>query len=352
MTEALQVRGVIQRPLESRSEPGWTELCDALRELLNGADPVQRVTALRHLKRKVYRLELEPGAPWQSVVVKRLEPAVAQRNQLIAQRWLPALGLADGCARLLGVAADRAGRSVWHIYEDLGDGTLAARPDRDRVKATVDLIADVHSSAAQHPILPDVRRYGGDLGMTYYASNVRDAIAALEALSGRGVKTPSDHAGLPERLLERLYALLADAPRRVQVIDEAGGPETLLHGDLWTINAFVVATAGGPQARLVDWDRAGVGPFSYDLSTFLFRFPPPERPGIIELYRVAAARAGRRLPSPAALKILCDTAERARYANCVIWPALALLRDRASWGFPGLAEVERWFQVLDAERPL
>jgi len=70
------------------------------------------------------------------------------------------------------------------------------------------------------------------------------------------------------------------------------------------------------------------------------------------VYRVAAARAGRRLPSPAALKILCDTAERARYANCVIWPALALLRDRASWGFPGLAEVERWFQVLDAERPL
>ncbi len=352
MTEVLQVRGTIRRPLEARSEPGWAELCDALCELLDGADPAQRVTGLRPLKRKVYRLEFEPGAPCRSLVVKRLEPAIAQRSRLVAERWLPALGLDDRCARLLGVAADRTGDSVWHIYEDLGDGTLAARPDADRVKATVDLIADLHSSAARHPILPDVRRYGSDLGMPYFTSNVRDAIAALEALRDCGIKTPPEHAGLPERLLERLHALLADVPRRSHVFDEAAGPATLLHGDLWTINVFVGTTAKGPQARLVDWDRAGVGPFSYDLSTFLFRFPPPERPGIIDLYRAAMARAGRRLPSPAALQVLCDTAERARYANCVIWPALALLHDAAAWGFAGLAEVERWFQVLDSERPL
>ncbi len=351
MTDVLQVRGTI-RPLESRSEPGWAELRDALRELLDGADPADRVIGLRQLKSRVYRLELEPDAPWRSVVIKRMEPAIAQRSQLVAERWLPALGLSDACARLLGVAAERNGTSVWHIYEDLGDGTLAAHPDADRVNATVDLIADLHSSAAEHAILPDVRRYSHDLGMPYYRSNVRDAIAALEALRYRGVKTPPEHAGLPERLLERLQALLAEAPRRAQVFDEEAGPETFLHGDLWTINAFVVATAGGPRARLVDWDRAGVGPFSYDLSTFLFRFPPPERPGIVELYRRAAARAGRCLPSLAALKVLCDTAERARYANCVIWPALALLREEAGWGFPGLAEVERWFHVLDSERPL
>jgi len=352
MTEVLQVHDDVRGPLAARCEPGWAELCDALRELLDGVDPADRVTGLRKLKSRVYRVEFEPGAPWGSVVIKRLEPAIAQRSRLVAERWLPALGLDDRCARLLGVASDRGGSSVWHIYEDLGDCTLAAHPDKDRVQATVGLIADLHSSAAQHAILPDVRRYGGDLGMPYYTSSIRDAVAALEALRCRGVKTPPDHAGLPERLLERLHALLADAPRRAQVFDEEAGPATLLHGDLWTINVFVGTTAKGPQARLVDWDRAGVGPFSYDLSTFLFRFPPPERPGIIDLYRAAVARAGRRLPSPAALQVLCDTAERARYANCVIWPALALLHDAAAWGFPGLAEVERWFQVLDSERPL
>src|SRR3989449_9738194 len=99
----------------------------ALRELLGGVDPTERVVALRHLKEKVLRLEFAPGTPWRSVVVKRLEPAVAQRNQLVATRWLPTLGLGDRCARLLGVAADRGGRSGRDISEDLGEETLADR---------------------------------------------------------------------------------------------------------------------------------------------------------------------------------------------------------------------------------
>ena len=101
------------------------------------------------------------------------------------------------------------------------------------------------------------------------------------------------------------------------------------------------------RARLVDWDRLGVGPFSYDLSTFLFRFPPDQRAGILEQYRRAVQRAGGRLAPTQQLQLLFDTAERARYANRIIWPALALVRERAAWGFPELAEVERWFRALD-----
>ena len=37
----------------------------------------------------------------------------------------------------------------------------------------------------------------------------------------------------------------------------------------------------------------------------------------------------------------------ARYANHVIWPALAIARERAPWGFAQLAEVERWFGALE-----
>jgi len=90
-----------------------------------------------------------------------------------------------------------------------------------------------------------------------------------------------------------------------------------------------------------------VGPFSYDLSTFLFRFPPAERPWVLEYYRKAVTRAGWRLAPARELQLLFDTAERARYANRLIWPALALLQERADWGFPELAEVERWFRELD-----
>jgi len=42
------------------------------------------------------------------------------------------------------------------------------------------------------------------------------------------------------------------------------------------------------------------------------------------------------------------TPERARYANRIIWPAQALVQNRAAWAFPELAEVERWFQALDS----
>jgi hypothetical protein len=351
MTEMLDLRGGLRRALEESGEPGSAEVCDLLRQLLDGGDPADRVHRLRRLKARVFRVEIATGTPWRSLVLKRLEPSVAQRNRLIAERWLPALGLAARCARLLGSTADRRGAFVWHVYEDLGDETLADRLDPERIAATVDLIAELHTRAARHFVLPDVRRYVGSLGLQYFTANVRDAISALEALAESGVETPCEYVGLADRLLARLVALLADAPRRAQVFDEAAGADTLLHGDLWTINVFVAATSEGMRARLVDWDRMGVGPFSYDLSTFLFRFPPAERPGILERYRDAVARAGWQLAAAQELEVLFDTAERARYSNGVIWPAQALLQERAAWGFPQLAEVERWFQALDSTLP-
>ena len=49
--------------------------------------------------------------------------------------------------------------------------------------------------------------------------------------------------------------------------------------------------------------------------------------------------------------MLFETAELARYANRVIWPALAIARDGAAWGFPELAEVESWFEALGPVLP-
>jgi aminoglycoside phosphotransferase (APT) family kinase protein len=345
MTGLADLRANLRSVLEAAGEPGSAELCGVLKELLDGTDPADGGVGLRRLNARVYRLEIGKRGPRRSVVIKRLEPARAERNRLVTERWLPALGLGDRCARLLAVAADRRGERVWHVYEDLGDDTLAARPER--AEAAVDLVAELHTRAARHAVLPGVRRYGADLGMGYFVSNVRDAIASLDALAASGIETPPEHAGLPDRLRERLIGLLADVPRRARVFREAAGPDTLLHGDLWTTNIFVSTSAEGPRARLVDWDHVGVGPFSYDLSTFLFRFPTALRPQILERYRHAVSRAGSWLASPPELDLLFDTAERARYANRVIWPARALLQEHVEWGFPELAEVERWFQALE-----
>jgi Phosphotransferase enzyme family len=351
MRKMLDLRSRLEQVFVQTGEPGFAELWNALSELPT-IDGFDRIVGFQQLKRRVFRLTVATGSGQRSVVLKRLEPGVAQRNRLVAEQWLTALGLGDHCARLLGVASARRGDYVWHVYEDLGDETLAAHYDPVRIRATVDFIAEMHTRAANHGVLPDLRRYAGNLGSQYFVANVRDAIAALEALSDAAIESPPEFAGVTDRLLDRLVALRDDAPRRTRVFEEAAGPDTLLHGDLWPINVFVSEVPTGWHVRLVDWDKAGVGPFSYDLSTFLFRFPPAQRAPIVSRYRTAIGFAGRQLADEEELQLLVDTAERARYANRVIWPVLALLQQRAAWAFPELAEVERWFNALDSNSPM
>src|SRR6266705_7190207 len=133
-------------------KPAVVQHTGASRLLADLLDGTGRVADTRRLKERVYRLEMTNG-PHRSVVVKRLEPAVAQRARLVAERWLPALGLGGRCPRLLATAADGASASIWHAFEDLGDETLASDPTPDRVAATVDLMAQLHTRGARHPVL-------------------------------------------------------------------------------------------------------------------------------------------------------------------------------------------------------
>ena len=180
---------------------------------------------------------------------------------------------------------------------------------------------------------------------------MRDGIAVLEGLAPPRVEPTPEQDALCRRLLLRLYRLRDELPGRVHMLETLGGPETLLHGDLWTTNTFVATTSDGLVARLIDWDHAAVGPASYDLSTFLYRFPRRERLSILEVYRRRAKGGGRRLPPDRALNLLFETAEYARYANRVIWPAAAILQQNAAWGWEQLAEVERWFDALELALP-
>src|SRR5216117_747456 len=115
----------------------------------------------------------------------------------------------------------------------------------------------MHTRFARHSLLGEVRLHGGDLGIHFYEANVRDAVYALEAL-----KPAAHHGALCSRLLERLHKLRVEGPQRADALAKTGGPETLLHGDLWAINVFALPTSNGLRARLIDWDHAAVGPAS------------------------------------------------------------------------------------------
>ncbi|MGE5124814.1 MAG: phosphotransferase, partial [Betaproteobacteria bacterium] len=342
--------GDLRDVLEAARLHAPAELGAALQEICGGADGATRILDLRQLKSNVYRVRLDTGdgANVRSLMLKSSNPALARHNQLVARRWLPAIGLTDAGARLEGAAADRQGQRMWLIYEDLGDARLdGAAADRARVGAVVDLIAALHVRSAGHAVLPDARAHGGDLGAPYLCGNVRDAVRGLEQLRPPRVTLTPEQESVRDRLLARLRALQHELPDRLLMLELGGGPEVLLHGDLWTTNAFALAgpRPGDWHARLIDWDHAGVGWSSYDLSTFLLRFPQQERPWILGRYRTAVERAGGewQLPEGRELNVVLETAEFARFANRAVWPAVELLVDGAPWAFEELAMVAGWF---------
>jgi hypothetical protein len=69
------------------------------------------------------------------------------------------------------------------------------------------------------------------------------------------------------------------------------------------------------------------------------------------LYRAEATNAGWRLPTARNLNPLFETAECARYANMILWPAIAWAHGREAWGFEMLAEIERWFKRMQPVLP-
>jgi hypothetical protein len=325
--------------------PDTADLATALETATGAPEGTIRVSAVRQLKTNVYRVtfahDADPRA--HSFVIKSCNPGLARHNQLVARRWLPLIDLSAGAARLAGSAAERRGERIWLVYEDLGLARLdSCMADRARVTVAIDLIAALHARSAEHPMLPDVRAHGGDLGEAYLIANVRDAVRALAQLRAPRVALSAVQQRVRDRLLGRLQLLQDELPRRVQMLERDGGPEVLLHGDLWTTNAFVTESPDGWCARLVDWDHAGVGRASYDLSTFLLRFPAEERSWILDRY---CSSIGDRwsVPERRDLNAHLETAELARYANRAIWPAVAWLVDGADWAFQELAMVAGWF---------
>jgi ATP-binding cassette subfamily B protein len=299
------------------------------------------------LKPSVHRLRFEAGGQPERLIVKRLSPRRARVNQLVAERWLPAAGLEWACPSVRASLPDPAGRGRWLVYDDLGENGLD-RGDFEppEVQPVVELLAELHTRFAGHPLLGEARQRGEELGTTFFGREVVRCVRLLESVGSAGPAPSPEQAELRDRLLDRVKRLDGERAERALLLHASGGPDTLLHGDLWPSNALLVEGSAGPEARLIDWDHAGVGPLSYDISTFLFRFPAEDRPAVLASYRAAAGSRGRQLPPDPTLELLFETAECARYACCLAEAALAASRGEG-WGFDEMAEIERWFERLE-----
>ena len=347
------------------------ELRDTLEELLDGA-AVRLIAQQRLSRRHVHRIQVDGGSTSRSLVLKRFSsPHIAHRNQMVVRRWLPAVGLAQAVPALLGIAAERDARYVWHIYEDLGECSLVVNepPAEDqgahhrrrgprvfhaepaRVEAAVTMIAQIHARFAKHPLLGECRLYGEDFGDHFFASAVRDAIRSLEGLLAPERELSSSRIPSLQHLLISMRRLFDEGPERARALAQFGGPPTLLHGDLWPINVMVYPDGMSLRASLIDWDKVGVGPVSYDLSNFLARFPREDRQWILDLYLSCMERVGWHFPAETDWNLLFDTAERSRLATTVFWRAMTALDSPSEWALDELAEAQEWLALLEPTFP-
>src|ERR1041384_4391503 len=102
-SETMMIDG-LHTLLADSGQPGLAELRSALEDLLGGQSAAGCLIEQHKLKSRasrVFRVRFAMNGSTRSLVIKRLEPAIAWRNQLAITRWLPAVGLGDGVPHLL-----------------------------------------------------------------------------------------------------------------------------------------------------------------------------------------------------------------------------------------------------------
>ena len=360
-------------PAGDPDSAGAAELRACLKRLLAPKRSAELLDQQTIWRNRVHRARFRVDGAQRSLILKSLPLDRAHREQLAVRSWLPQLGLGEHGPPLLAVAAASDARCIWHVYDDLGTNTLERCADAPiPVAAAVRLLARIHTRASSCAFLGECREFGVGLGEHFLASGIADGLRVVERILRHDSGLSAVEGDVFERLRQCLLELRAEVPKRTRLLKKHGGPETLLHGDVWTCNIFVLpeqeptkpivhtspvrrasgsnGASSNPPApfhvRFIDWDHAGVGHASYDLSALLLRFPLGDRNAIVETYAHAVATAGWKLPPREILNTLFETAELARLASATLWPALSFHRERAAWAYERLAEVESWFAAM------
>ena len=86
---------------------------------------------------------------------------------------------------------------------------------------------------------------------------------------------------------------------------------------------------------MIDWDRSGVAPAAFDISTQLAYHPEPQRRLVLEAYLDAMAARSYTFPDDLDWERLVATFQAGRLANQVIWVATSI-REGSGWTFEHL----------------
>src|SRR5712675_1076268 len=98
----------LEHLFEGDTQPGSVEIRQVLGDLFRGAATDLQFIEERQLQShrpRVFRIKFSGAGNNLSLILKKLEPAIAQVNELVVRRWLPSAGLSGSGPLLRGVAA-------------------------------------------------------------------------------------------------------------------------------------------------------------------------------------------------------------------------------------------------------
>ena len=190
-----------------------------------------------------------------TVVVAKWGPAgPILRERFIQEQVLPYLPLT--APRYYGTCLD--GPDGWLFLEDVGDQRYS-RSEPEHMRVAAEWVGTLHTVASGVGAADGL----ADAGPSRYLRQLRGARAKVHDCLGRWTFALAEVEVLASLL--SWCDVLEARWGRVEA-GCTGSPPTLVHGDFQPKNAFVRSNGHGVQIFPIDWEMAGWGPPSIDLT--------------------------------------------------------------------------------------
>ena len=263
-------------------------------------DALERTALVEHVGKSGAALERVRLRDGRSVIVKRITPetdlTLALFDQSVSRELL--LWSSGGLERL----PDAVGHVIvdgWTegddttviVMRDLGDAVMGwdDRLDAAACRWMLERLGALHLAyLGDPPVEVAPLKQALELFAPHRITPLADAGDELLSAALRGWEYFADPDLVPADVSEAVFALHADAEPLAEAL--TGGPVTLAHGDLATVNlAFE-----GERLILLDWALPVAAPGAYDVARFLVtcaHVVDPDPDEVIAVYREAAGAA-------------------------------------------------------------
>jgi len=230
--------------------------------------------------------------------------------------------------RFYGAVEDEASGRAWLLLERVPGEVLADEGDSEAWRAAARWAAKLDAAVEEHRD-PYLDRLLLDRDRSWHQHWLSAAIAACEGSERTGLAACL--RGCANALLDRLEAL----------------PRAFVHGELYASNV-IVARQGSEEtveAKPVDWEMAGTGPFALDLAALVTGWEGEEREAMCEVFH-------RALP-PAVAGAISAADLRQALGYCELALALQWLGWASDWQPPAehrrdwAADAARLLEGLD-----